>query len=200
MADLKHDYVKTFVRELAETSGGQIVDAFAALEKSALETLTEEGAEQRHIVLRRFLDMRYRGQEYTLPVPITEDLRALVDFSAIRARFDQLHQEHYGHSAPNEPVMMVNLRLSALGRFENRLSLASPSRDSDRGERGKRPVIFESGEKAVNSPIYLRSGFKPGDLLEGPAVIEEVGATILVYPGDKMQVNEFGHLVIDVGG
>jgi hypothetical protein len=35
--------------------------------------------------------------------------------------------------------------------------------------------------------------------LIGPAAIEEVGATILVYPGDKMQVNEFGHLVIDVG-
>ena len=38
-----------------------------------------------------------------------------------------------------------------------------------------------------------------GDRLDGPAVIEELGATILVYPGDKMQVNEFGHLVIEVG-
>jgi N-methylhydantoinase A/oxoprolinase/acetone carboxylase beta subunit len=46
----------------------------------------------------------------------------------------------------------------------------------------------------------LRSGFKPGDRLGGPAVIEELGATILVYPGDKMEVNELGHLVIDVGG
>jgi N-methylhydantoinase A len=198
MADLKHDYVQTFVRELAEISGAQIADAFAALEKSAVETLVEEGAEQRQIVLRRFLDMRYRGQEYTLPVPIAEDLRAVTDFSVIRARFDQLHQEHYGHSAPNEPVMMVNLRLSALGRFENRLPLAASARDGDRGERGERPVIFDSGQKAVNSPIYLRSGFKPGDRLAGPAVIEEMGATILVYPGDKMEVNEFGHLVIDV--
>jgi N-methylhydantoinase A len=45
----------------------------------------------------------------------------------------------------------------------------------------------------------LRSGFRAGDRLEGPAVIEEIGATILVYPGDKMRVNESGHLVIDVG-
>ncbi|MGE5304714.1 MAG: hydantoinase/oxoprolinase family protein [Alphaproteobacteria bacterium] len=199
MADLKHDYVQTFVRELAEISGAQITDAFAALEKSAVNTLAEEGAEPRQIVLRRFLDMRYRGQEYTLPVPITEDLREVTDFSAIRARFDQLHQDHYGHSAPKEPVMMVNLRLSALGRFDNQLPLASPSHDGHRGERGKRPVIFDSGQRPVNSPIYLRSGFKPGDRLEGPAVIEEMGATILVYPGDKMEVNDLGHLVIDVG-
>jgi N-methylhydantoinase A len=196
MADLKHDYVQTFVRELAETTGPEIADAFLALERSAVETLNEEGARPEQMVMRRFFDMRYRGQEYTLPVPIDEDLHALTDFSAIRARFDQLHQEHYGHSAPNEPVMMVNLRLSALGRFENELPLASGWRDADHGVHGRRNVIFE--KEPVPCPIYLRSGFKPGDRLEGPAVIEELGATILVYPGDKMQVNEFGHIVIDV--
>ena len=198
MADLKHDYVQTFVRELAETTGAEIAHAFSTLEKSATATLTEEGSKSEQILLRRFLDMRYRGQEYTLPVPVTEDLRAVTDFTPIRARFDQLHQEHYGHSAPKEPVMMVNLRLSALGKFENKLPLTSASRDEDRGERGRRPVIFES--RSVDCPIYLRNGFKAGDRLEGPAVIEEMGATILVYPGDRMQVNEFGHLVIDVAG
>ncbi|HZA57273.1 MAG TPA: hydantoinase/oxoprolinase family protein, partial [Candidatus Udaeobacter sp.] len=106
LADLKHDYVQTFIRELNETSAAELADAFASLEQSATEILTEEGAELRQIVLRRFLDMRYRGQEYTLPVPITENLRAISDFGAIRSRFDQLHQEHYGHSASNEPVMM----------------------------------------------------------------------------------------------
>lgn len=197
LADLKHDYVQTFVRELDETSGVEIADAFSLLEKSAVATLTEEGSKPEQILLRRFLDMRYRGQEYTLPVPVTEDLRSLSDFSAIRARFDQLHQEHYGHSAPGEPVMMVNLRLSALGRFEDGLPLVAASREEDRGVRGRRPVIFE--KRPVECPIYLRSGFKPGDQLEGPAVIEEIGATILVYPGDKMHVNEFGYLVIEVG-
>ena len=92
---------------------------------------------------------------------------------------------------------MVNLRLSALGRSENKLPPISSSRAEDRGQRGRRPVIFDS--KPVDCPIYLRSGFSPGDQLDGPAVIEEMGATILVYPDDKMQVNEFGHLVIDVG-
>jgi N-methylhydantoinase A len=196
MADLKHDYVQTFVRELDDTTGAQIANAFVVLEKSATDTLAEEGCKPEQIVLRRFLDMRYRGQEYTLPVPISEDLRAVTDFAAIRARFDQLHQEHYGHSAPKEPVMMVNLRLSALGKTDHSLSFTVTARDEDRGERGCRPVIFES--QPVNCPIYLRSGFRAGDRLEGPAVIEEIGATILVYPGDKMQVNESGHLVINV--
>ena len=196
LADLKHDYVQTYVRELDETSGGEIAEAFSRLETSALDILAEEGAGPEQMILRRFLDMRYRGQEYTLPVPIAEELRTVTDFGPIRARFDQLHQEHYGHSAPKEPVMMVNLRLSALGRFENKLPLASASDQKDRGERGRRKVIFES--KPVQCPIYLRSGFERGDRLEGPAVVEDIGATILVYPGDELQVNELGHLVIEL--
>jgi len=198
VADLKHDYVQTFVRELNETTGAELADTFDGLETSAIGTLTEEGAGKQQIVLRRFLDMRYRGQEYTLPVPLTEDLQAITDFGPIRSRFDQLHQEHYGHSAPNEPVMMVNLRLSALGRIENRSSISPAHQERDQNERGKRPVIFDDSRPAVNCPIYLHSGLKAGDRLDGPAVIEELGATILLYPGDKMQVNEFGHLVIDV--
>src|SRR5262245_42657438 len=197
LADLKHDYVQTFVRELADTTGVQIADAFSQLEKLAVAVLTEEGSKPEQILLRRFLDMRYRGQEYTLPVPITEDLRSITDFSALRARFDQLHQEHYGHSAPKEPVMMVNLRLSASGKFDKKLPLATTSRPEDRGERGRRRIIFENAP--VECPIYLRSGLNAGDRFDGPAAIEELGATILLYPGDRMQVNEFGHLVIDVG-
>jgi N-methylhydantoinase A len=197
LADLKHDYVQTYVRELAETTGKEIAAAFSLVEKSALDTLAEEGARAEQIVLRRFLDMRYRGQEYTLPVPVTEALSELTDFSPIRSRFDQLHQEHYGHSAPNEPVMMVNLRLSALGRLESKLPLDAVAEADEGGARGRRTVIFDS--KPLDSPIYLRSGLKAGDRLDGPAVIEEIGATILVYPGDTMQVNEFGHLTIELG-
>jgi N-methylhydantoinase A len=93
--------------------------------------------------------------------------------------------------------MMVNLRLTALGKSGNSLPMTVMPRDEDRGERGRRPVTFES--RPVDCPIYLRSGFRAGDQLDGPAVIEEIGATILVYPGDKMRVNEIGHLVIEVG-
>ena len=58
LADLKHDYVQTFVRELAETNGAEIADAFSFLEKSANATLTEEGSKSEQILLRRFLDDR----------------------------------------------------------------------------------------------------------------------------------------------
>jgi N-methylhydantoinase A len=197
MADLQHDYVRTLVRELEDTSGPEIAAAFSVLEESALRTLAEEGSRPDEIVLRRFLDMRYRGQEYTLPVPVHEDLPALENFGAIRARFDDLHQTHYGHSAPSEPVVMVNLRLSAVGKADHGSPPAARYRESDRGRRGSRAVIFTA--EPVDTPIFLRSGLRGGDRLPGPAVIEDIGATVLVYPEDTVEVNEFGHLVIEVG-
>ena len=198
LADLKHDYVQTYLRELVEVSGVELAERFAPLEERAVETLLEEGADNQRVVLRRFLDMRYRGQEYTIPVPVTEDLSQLSDFGAIRSRFDTLHQEHYGHSAPKEPVVIVNLRLSALGRSDHRLSLRSSFSESERGKHGERPVIFDSSLQSVTCPIFLRSGLKAGDKIQGPAVIEEMGSTILVYPDDSASVNEFGHIVIDL--
>jgi N-methylhydantoinase A len=196
LADLQHDYVRTFIRELEDATGAEIADAFAGLEATAFNTLAEEGSRPEEILLARFLDMRYRGQEYTLPVPLSEDPRALETFAAIRARFDDLHQAHYGHSAPGEPVVMVNLRLSAVGRSDQRMAPAAPYRDGDRGQRGSRPVFFEN--EPVEAPIFLRSGLRGGDRLSGPAIVEDIGATVLVYPGDSMRVNEFGHLIIDV--
>ncbi|MBI4528622.1 MAG: hydantoinase/oxoprolinase family protein [Deltaproteobacteria bacterium] len=199
LADLKHDYVQTYLRELLETSGHELAARFAPLEKQAREILSEEGANGNGIFLRRFLDMRYRGQEYTIAVPVDEDSESLNDLERVRTKFDALHQEQYGHSAPTEPVVIVNLRLSALGRSESRLSLKAPYRESESGRQGERSVIFDAGLRLVLCPIFLRAGLEPGAEFDGPAIIEEIGSTILVYPGDRVHVNEMGHIVIDVG-
>jgi N-methylhydantoinase A len=198
LADLKHDYVQTCLRELLETSGKELAEWYAPLERQARETLVFEGAREQEVILRRFLDVRYRGQEYTLSVPVAEDLKTLGDLRPIRSRFDALHQEHYGHSAPEEPVVLVNLRLTALGRSENRASLKAALREEDGKKRGERLVVFDGGLQPVSCPIFLRTGLRAGERLQGPAVVEEVGSTILVYPGDVAFVNEFGHLIIEL--
>ena len=199
LADLKHDYVQTCLRELSETSGRELAGWFAPLEKQAMETLISEGAKEKNVIMRRFLDMRYRGQEYTLPVPLTENLSRLGELASIRSRFNALYQEHYGHSAPEEPVVIVNLRLTAIGAAANRLSLRASFQKDDKGKKGLRQVTFDGAQGPVLCPIFLRSGLSAGERLQGPAVVEEIGSTILIYPGDVASVNEFGHLIIDIG-
>jgi len=198
LADLKHDYVQTCLRELAETSGKELAERFLPLERQALERLISEGARETDILMRRFLDMRYRGQEYTLSVPVDADLSAHGDLTSIRSRFNALYHEQYGHSAPEEPVVIVNLRLTAIGSSASRPTLRAPFREKDKGKRGERAVVFEAARGPILCPIFLRGGLSPGERLHGPAVVEEIGSTILIYPGDLAFVSEFGHLIIDV--
>ena len=198
MADLKHDYVQTFVRELADTSGAQIADAFAALEKSATDTLTRRGLQagadgaaalSRHALSRPRIHFAGAGDGRSARAHrLQRDPRALRP-NASRSLWP------LGAKRAGDDGQSASLRA---GQIRQQVAAwPSASRAEDRGERGRRPVIFET--QPVDCPIYLRSGFKAGDRLSGPAVIEELGATILVYPGDTMQVNELGHLVIDVG-
>jgi N-methylhydantoinase A len=63
--------------------------------------------------------------------------------------------------------------------------------------RGARAVYF--GDKAVKTPAYARSELKAGNRIAGPALVEEHASTTVLLPGDKMQVDSFGNLVIAVG-
>ncbi len=55
LADLKHDYVQTYLRELVEVSGAELAGRFAPLEERAVETLLEEGADKQRLLLRRLV-------------------------------------------------------------------------------------------------------------------------------------------------
>ncbi len=46
--------------------------------------------------------------------------------------------------------------------------------------------------------VYARQQLRAADVVEGPAVVEEAGATTIVEPGDRVTVNQFGHLVMAV--
>ena len=102
-------------------------------------------------------------------------------------------------TTPEEPVVIVNLRLTVIGAAANRLSLRASFQKDDKGKKGLRKVTFDGAQGPVLCPIFLRSGLSAGERLQGPAVVEEIGSTILIYPGDVASVNEFGHLSIDIG-
>ena len=65
--------------------------------------------------------------------------------------------------------------------------------------RGKRKVYFPELGKAVPTPTFARDELRAGNRIDGPALIEEYASTTVVLPGDKLRVDEFGNLVIEVG-
>ena len=79
---------------------------------------------------------------------------------------------------------------------------ALPSRSSTAGKAvtGSRLVVFSRAAAAVTTPVYWRAELVAGDVVSGPAVIEEYGATVPVHPGFVARVDRFGNLLVTGGG
>jgi N-methylhydantoinase A/oxoprolinase/acetone carboxylase beta subunit len=63
----------------------------------------------------------------------------------------------------------------------------------------ERSVYFKGMQRAVACPVWRRGALQPGARIAGPAIIEEPSSTTVLDPGDEMEVNPFGHMVIHVG-
>jgi N-methylhydantoinase A len=61
---------------------------------------------------------------------------------------------------------------------------------------GARPACFDPTDGFVDTAIYRRDALRPGDAVEGPAVVEEYGATVPLAPGFRAAVDRFGNLIV----
>ncbi|MGB9113134.1 MAG: hydantoinase/oxoprolinase family protein [Acidimicrobiales bacterium] len=193
LTDERHDLVQTIYARLDRLDPSRLQAAY----REMVDRLTGLiGAERLRV--ESFLDMRYAGQDFTLPVPIAEHELSADSLEAIRRRFDEVHQRRYGHHAADEHVDVVNLRVTGFGRRDKpRLSgIANSSGGAEPTDRA--PVRFERADEAIDAPIYVRDHLGPGDRIQGPALIEEYASTTIVFAGDIATVADNLELEIDL--
>lgn len=199
LADLRHDYVRTYYKPLLETDFTAVDEIFSGIIEEGRRLITDEGAPADGIAFQRYLDVRYVGQEFAIQTPVSEaDLRSR-DPERIRAAFDEIHERRFGHQAVDEPVEVVNLRLTVTGRRQ-RSSFPALKGKGSQALIAHQPVIFEDPLQPVNCPIYDRELLAPGEQVTGPAVIWEYASTTLLFAGDRMTVAPSGELIVRIGG
>jgi N-methylhydantoinase A len=201
LAPWRQDFVRTFVGDLAHIDETAAQAAFDELRIAGDERIAQEGFGAGDTELQFAADLRYRGQEHTIPVPL-EGVEDLIGGGSdtLRQIFDRLHDRRYGHAAPDESIQIVNLRLilRAIGADTSFDWMSEIYRPEDAQPDQTRDVIFDDPAAPVSSRIVWRPGLAPGAVVEGPAVIEEPNSTTLIYPGDVVTVTEHGHLDIAV--
>jgi N-methylhydantoinase A len=145
------------------------------------------------------LDLRYVGQEFTLSVPVTLAQLKAGNRKVIRQAFDALYEHRYAHHSPDEPVEMVNMRLGIIGK---RTKLAFPRLGKGRSAKPARhrDVYFLDAKKPVRCPVYERDALAAGTRVTGPAIVQELGTTTVLFKGDDCRVAPSGELIIKVGG
>jgi N-methylhydantoinase A len=139
----------------------------------------------------RLADVRYRRQAYELTVPVADGAITGATLQALADAFHTKHEQTYGHANRAEPVQLVNLRLTALGRLPG-LTLTQRS-DATAARQRTRDVWFaETG--FVATPVHWRDGLLPGVMIGGPAIIEAVDSTTVVPPGWRAAIDDRGYI------
>jgi N-methylhydantoinase A len=178
------------MRRLDEVDPAFVESSFAELERTGAEELALEGLAGDQVEFVRQIDMRYVGQSYELTIPAGDDLVE---------RFHAEHDRTYGFAAPAEPVELVSLRLTSVGRIAKPpLRVLAPGGAATPKER--RQVYFAEAGDYVDCPIYDRYALAGGATFPGPAVVEEFDSTTVVHPGFSVAVDETGNLIIEREG
>ncbi|MDI1347013.1 MAG: hydantoinase/oxoprolinase family protein [Pseudolabrys sp.] len=199
-ADLRRDLVNTWFKPFADASFDEMEALYSAMEKRGAEDLHRSRDMMVEVVNQRGADMRYVGQEHAVSVDIPIELFKTRDRAGIKKHFDAVHETRYGYSNADEKAEIVSLRSATIGlmRKPEREAMGKGGPSPDAAGRGKRPVYF-SGVGTVETQTYERALLAAGNRIDGPALIEEHASTTVVWPQDKVEVDAFGNLHIEIG-
>ena len=177
--DLRRDYARTF---FVRTDAGEPADlarAFEVLVAEGQAMLDRAGVPAERQRLLRTVDARYGRQSYELVVPVPDPPFGPSTLQEIAAEFHRRHEQTYGHARRDEPVQLVNVRLSAVGDIPS-IPLAQPTGDG-RADKGCRTIWFRAHGR-VDAQVLDRARMAPDQMTAGPAIIESLESTILVPP------------------
>ena len=205
VTDLKHDYSKTLIQRVDKLDLHEVEKTYQSLTEQGRKSLEHEGMRPEDISFVRQVDIRYVGQSYELTVVLPErtgdHTESPVAAFELRRALETFHNEHdraYGYSAPDEPIEIVNLRLTAIGKIAKprQRALTRGETHAAIAQKATRPVYFAKKNGYVDCAIYDRYRLGAGCVLLGPAIVEEVDSTTVIHPGYQAEVDHYGNLIM----
>jgi len=192
--DWRTDHIVTKVMHEETIDLSEIAARYAALEREAVATLERDGIDASRIRLVREADVRYAGQSMEVRVTASGGAFDETFLTGLIGAFNAAHLRTFGYNyAGEQKIELVNLCVSGFGLIE-RPQLPKPAIRFDRPEpKGKRAVYFGGFQ---DTPVFDRAALPPGGRVNGPAIVEEFGSTTVVFPGQYVEVDPHGILVI----
>lgn len=148
------------------------------------------------------IDARFIGQNFELNVPLGRSQGggeiAIPSVAAIKDGFFAAHERAYGFVDRQAAVEIVNFRAFAHAPL-------GVSRPTVGGEpQTRRPVAKSTRmvtfalDRRVETPVFHRTELLPGDEIDGPAMIDQMDATTVIFPGDVARVDAFRNILVKV--
>jgi len=199
VTDVRMDSSATLIARADSVQPDDIAGHFARLEDEGAKAHQSAASSSGEPVFERAVEMRYWGQSFELSVPAPD--RELIDRQWLNELCESFHDAHetaYGFRAQDEPVELVNLRLTTVGKIArpNMKKLEETSSDASSALKGSRPVYFSESNGVTETAVYDRVKLPAGAQFSGPAIVEEPDCTTVVHPAWSVLVDEYGNLSI----
>jgi N-methylhydantoinase A len=200
---VRHDLTRTQLAPFEPATVQQYALTLKAVGAEAQATLRADvGEPPEPPSVQHFVELRYRGQEFTIAVPVPDEGLSTSTYPRVRAEFDAMHEHLYGHQAPAEKVEAIGVRTVISMPMAGGSAPPPPP-----GHAGAPPVparsrpvaLHAGGPELTDCPVYERASLAPGHRIDGPAVVQEATSATVFYPGDALTVEADGSLVIAVG-
>ena len=203
-SDLKHETQRTVMVDAPSADPDALESVYEEMEAAGRARLDADGVAIEARVLQRLADCRYVGQAYELLVAVPPGRLDSAGVARIVEQFEEAHEREYFYRFEDTPVQIVHLRSYAIGVMP-KLELAAiesgGEQVSDAAVVDRRTVLFAIGGKARASetPFYDRTQLLAGNVIAGPAVIEQLDSTTVLPPGSTASVSPDGTIVIAIG-
>lgn len=196
VTELRHDYIRTSNRRVADLDYTVFNSEWNKLEDEANEQYTNEGIAKESLYFARFVDMRYLGQEHTVKVAVPNGELSETTMDEVIIRFHQLHEKAYTFKLENAETEIVNLHLIGYGKVNKPAMKKLQNADNPQDSLiEQRQVLFENvGWKTTK--VYNRDFLSAKEKIAGPAIIEEKSASTLIYPNQNAEIDEYGNIII----
>jgi len=197
VSDVRRDYIRTLVRQQSSANAAEIIEAWADLTKLGVDDIRAEGIPREKIMIQKVADLRYFGEGHEVQVDIPPELS---DAEAIDYMWKNLHRVHdqtFGfHYEGEQDVELVNLRVQAVGT-QHRPSLKQDIAIRQPAVPFAKRKVYWRNFGWVNCPLYRRTELAIGQNIEGPAVIEEYGSTVVVPASWTLRSDSYGNLILE---
>jgi N-methylhydantoinase A len=191
MSDVRRDYFVTRLIDLAAENAGRIDDLLAEVEGTAGERFAAEGIES--VRFLRHGNLRYVNQEHGVEVPLPD---GAIDAPAIEESFHRLYEREYTYRL-DAPVELVGVHLVAVADVGKLVPepVAVSGRPLEAALKGTREVDFDT-EGVHTAAVHDGELLEPSHGFAGPAVVESAGSTTVIHPGNTVEVDNYGNLVV----
>jgi N-methylhydantoinase A len=193
--DWRTDHIVTKVMHEDAIDLADVAARYAALERDAVATLERDGIEASRIRLVREADIRYAGQSMEVRVTAPGGAVDAAFLSGLIGAFNAAHRRTFGYDyAGQQKIELVNLCVSGFGLIERPQMPKLAERAGNPAPKSSRAVYFGTG--FLDTPVFDRASLPPAGRVNGPAVVEEFGSTTVIFPGQYVEVDPHGILVI----